>query len=234
VQWLDSFDDTYFGPATFVFWLEIPSITRARVLHSIGSDDSLQQAGELLKSLLQAMKEAHNIFQMIEIMPLMAVVYEKQGCADEALDLLGEAVKLAGPGGWIRPFVELGPPMQDLLTRLQEQNEAPGYCKTLLAAFRDDSPVVTEEGLNRHAPPSLPQPDTPALLEPLTVREQEILAQLIQGKTNKEIGEHLFVSVYTVKTHLRNIYKKFDVTSRLQAVNKAMAAGYYQPERLIR
>jgi hypothetical protein len=34
------------------------------------------------------MKEAHNTFQMIEIMPLMAVVYEKQGRADEALDLL--------------------------------------------------------------------------------------------------------------------------------------------------
>jgi len=63
------------------------------------------------------------------------------------------------------------------------------------------------------------------LADPLTVREQEILAQLIQEKSNKEIGEKLFVSIYTVKTHLRNIYNKLEVTSRLQAVSKANALG---------
>jgi len=143
VQWLQSFDDTYFSPSTFVFWLEIPSITRARILNRIGSDDSLQQAGELLKPLLQAMEEAHNTFQMIEIMPLMAVVYEKQGRADEAFDLLGEAVALARPGGWIWSFVELGSPMKDLLKRLQEQNGAPAYGKKILAAFRGNSLKTT-------------------------------------------------------------------------------------------
>lgn len=224
VQWLHLFDYTYFGPSTFLFWLEIPSITQARVLHRIGSDDSLQQAGEVLQPLLQAMEDAHNTFQMIEIMPLMASIYDKQGRVDEALDLLGEAVKLAGPGGWIRPFVELGPPMEDLLKRLQEKNEAPGYCTTLLAAFRDDS-LKTKDRLNRHDTPSLPQPDTPSLADPLTVREQEILDQLIQGKSNKEIGENLFVSIYTVKTHLRNIYTKLEVNSRLQAVTRANALG---------
>ena len=216
VQWLQSFDDTYFGPSTFVFWLEIPSITRARILNSIGSDDSLQQAGELLKPLLQAMEETHNIFQMIEIMPLMAVVYEKQGRADQALDLLDAAVNLARSGGWIRPFVELGTPMEDLLKQLQEQNGAPGYCTTLLAAFKDDS-LTTTEGFSR--------PDSPSLADPLTVREQEVLDHLIQGKSNKEIGEFLFVSIYTVKTHLRSIFNKLDVSSRLQAVTKANALG---------
>ena len=224
VQWLHSFDDTYFGPATFVFWLEIPSITRARILNSIGSDASLRQANELLKSLLQAMTETHNTFQMIEIMPLMAVVYEKQGRADDALDLLEEVVNLARPGGWIRPFVELGPPMEDLLTRLQEQNEAPVYSTTLLAAFRDDSQKTTDKP-NRRDTPSHFQPDTASMADPLTVREQEILDQLIQGKSNRAIGDNLFISISTVKTHLRNIYYKLDVTSRLQAVTKANALG---------
>ena len=224
LQWLHSFDGSFFGPSTFLFWLEIPSITQARILNGIGSDDSLQQAGELLKPLLQAMEKEHNAFQMIEIMPLMAVIYEKQGRADEALDLLGKAVKLASPGGWIRPFVELGPPMENLLKRLQEHNGTPAYSKKLLAACKDDSAGTTEK-LNRTASPSHAQPETPSMEAPLTVREQEILDQLIRGKSNKEIGNNLFVSIYTVKTHLRNIYNKLNVNSRLQAVTKANELG---------
>ena len=88
----------------------------------------------------------------------------------------------------------------------------------------DDS-LKTTEGLNRHAPPSHLQPDFPSLADPLTIREQEILEELIQGKSNRQIGENLFVSIYTVKTHLRNIYNKLEVNSRLQAVTKANALG---------
>lgn len=57
--------------------------------------------------------------------------------------------------------------------------------------------------------------------ERLTGREQEILAQLVQGKTNKEIGEELFISIDTVKSHLKSIFQKLGVASRLQAVTKA-------------
>lgn len=219
-QWLHAFDDKYFASSTFLFWLEIPSITHARILIALGSGDSLKLADELLKTLLQMMEEAHNTFQIIEIMPLRALIYDKQGRSDEALDVLSGAVHLAEAGGWIRPFVELGPPMEDLLTRLQEQNEAPGYCKTLLVAFRDDS-ARAADALNRHDSPS-PLPHFSSSMEiPLTDREQEILDELVHGKSNKEIGDTLFISIYTVKTHLKKIYQKLDVNSRLQAVTKA-------------
>ena len=153
---------------------------------------------------------------MIHIAALLALAYSEQDRIDQALKTLACAVGLAEPGGWIRPFVELGTPMEDLLKQLQEQNGTPGYCTTLLAAFRDDS-LTTTEGFSR--------PDSPSLADPLTVREQEVLDHLIQGKSNKEIGEILFVSIYTVKTHLRNIFNKLDVSSRLQAVTKANALG---------
>ena len=55
----------------------------------------------------------------------------------------------------------------------------------------------------------------------LTDREEEILQQLVKGKTNKEIGEYLFISTDTVKSHLKNIYQILEVKSRLQAVAKA-------------
>lgn len=55
----------------------------------------------------------------------------------------------------------------------------------------------------------------------LSEREIEVLNELSEGKTNKEISETLFVSVNTVKTHLKNIYEKLDVKNRTQAVKKS-------------
>ena len=56
----------------------------------------------------------------------------------------------------------------------------------------------------------------------LSERELEVLNELSGGKTNKEISETLFVSVNTVKTHLKNIYEKLDVKNRTQAVKKVI------------
>jgi DNA-binding NarL/FixJ family response regulator len=54
----------------------------------------------------------------------------------------------------------------------------------------------------------------------LTQREQEILDQLAQGLRFKEIAERLFVSLNTVRTHVRHIYEKLQVQSRIEALNK--------------
>ncbi|ABA88231.1 helix-turn-helix transcriptional response regulator, LuxR family [Syntrophotalea carbinolica DSM 2380] len=52
----------------------------------------------------------------------------------------------------------------------------------------------------------------------LTRREQQILSCLAQGQGNKEISNALFISTETVKTHIKNIFKKLEVKSRLEAV----------------
>ena len=53
---------------------------------------------------------------------------------------------------------------------------------------------------------------------PLTNRETEILQHLLQGKTNHEIAEAQFVSIHTIKTHLKNLFLKFDVENRGQLI----------------
>ncbi len=52
----------------------------------------------------------------------------------------------------------------------------------------------------------------------LSSREIEIIGKLAMGLTNDEIAEHLHISLFTVKTHLQNIYRKIKVTNRMQAI----------------
>lgn len=56
-------------------------------------------------------------------------------------------------------------------------------------------------------------------LDPLTSRESEVLEQLMLGKTNKEMAATLGISENTVKTHVRNIYSKYDVSSRAELIS---------------
>lgn len=62
----------------------------------------------------------------------------------------------------------------------------------------------------------------------LTDREQQVLAMLASGKSNKEIGSRLYISETTVKTHLRNIFTKLNVISRTEAISAATKRGLVQ------
>lgn len=74
----------------------------------------------------------------------------------------------------------------------------------------------------RQPPASLPQ-QAPALADPLTGRELEILRWLKEGKINAEIGLALGISAHTVKKHVYNIYRKLNVQNRVQALSRAAA-----------
>lgn len=89
---------------------------------------------------------------------------------------------------------------------------------------RDTEPAPAAAPLPAARTPSNSTAD-PALVEPLTPRELEILASLADGWSNAEIAERHFVSVNTVKTHLRQIYGKLQVTRRVQAVTRARELG---------
>ena len=80
-----------------------------------------------------------------------------------------------------------------------------------LVAAADDRPVP--------AAPAAPAP--PALAEPLTERELTILRYLQSILSNTEIEVELSLSVNTVKTHVRNIYRKLDAARRRDAVRRA-------------
>src|SRR5579884_2144106 len=59
----------------------------------------------------------------------------------------------------------------------------------------------------------------------LSPREREVLELLVQGQTNREIAEHLFLSVSTVKIHVEHIFAKLNVSDRTQAAVRAIELG---------
>jgi DNA-binding NarL/FixJ family response regulator len=59
----------------------------------------------------------------------------------------------------------------------------------------------------------------------LSQREREVLQLLTQGQTNREIAQHLFLSVSTVKIHVEHILAKLDVSDRTQAAVRAIELG---------
>jgi WD40 repeat protein/serine/threonine protein kinase len=60
-----------------------------------------------------------------------------------------------------------------------------------------------------------------SIVAQLTLREQEILQMITEGCSNKDIAEHLFITVTTVKWHIRQVYQKLHVRSRVQAIMRA-------------
>jgi LuxR family maltose regulon positive regulatory protein len=148
--------------------------------------------------------------QNLKIMVLQGVALYKHGETEQAVHLLGEALALAEPGGFIRTFVDEGAPMAQILYEAAARGILPDYTSKLLAAFE------TEEHADIIPPP---QP----LVEPLSPRELEVLQLIAKGLSNREISERLFLALDTVKGHNHRIYGKLGVKNRTQAVNKAIS-----------
>ena len=110
---------------------EFEHITLARLLIAEYRRDreerSIREAIGLLKRLLEAAENAGRMGSAIEILMLQALAHEAQGDIPSALAPLQRALLLAEPEGYVRTFVDEGPPMAELLGRMKD--EAAGYWK---------------------------------------------------------------------------------------------------------
>jgi LuxR family maltose regulon positive regulatory protein len=148
--------------------------------------------------------------EWLKAMVLQVVAHHVHGEQESAMHLLGEALALAEPGGFIRIFVDEGLPMKQLFQGIASRATAPEYTHQVLAAF---SHGATEQAAH------------PAIVEPLSERELEVLQHIAEGQTDREIADRLYLSLYTVKVHARNIYGKLGVNRRTQAVARARELG---------
>jgi LuxR family maltose regulon positive regulatory protein len=189
---------------------EFEHITLARVLMARYQDEraerSAREAIRLLDRLLRAAEEGERAGSVIEILVLRALAYQRHGDIPAALSCLGRAVTLAEPEGYVRVFVDEGPPMASLLRVAAKQQAAGKYVRQLLAA-------ATETEQNG--------PVKQALIEPLSERELDVLRLLGTELDGPAIARELMVSLNTVRTHTKHIYAKLAVTNRRAAVRRA-------------
>jgi len=85
------------------------------------------------------------------------------------------------------------------------------------------SPAITKRVIKQFA--RIPRPDPPKELDELTARERDILRLVAGGLSNAEIGEELYISETTVKTHVTHILQKLGLRDRVQAVVLAFQTG---------
>ena len=135
IQWARSLNGTA-EPFDLLIWMEVPLLTRARILIVAGTTDDLNKAMELLREIRDLGEACRFANQVIEVAVLQSLALEKQGHSDAALESLEEAVALAEPGGWVRPFVELGQPMAGLLERFADQTGRTEFLRRVLDQFQ--------------------------------------------------------------------------------------------------
>ncbi len=171
------------------------------------AERKLDVALRLLERLLRFAEEAGLTGTAIEALGLQCLTLQAQGKTPQALITLARALSLAEPEGYVRIFVDEGPPMATLLHLAESRGVVPAYVRRILAAFGDAAPVGSAMGQ--------------LLVDPLSERELEILRLVAAGLSTPEIADTLVIAVGTVRNHVKNIYGKLDAHSRVQAVERA-------------
>lgn len=179
------------------------------------------QAGAALAWLEAQQPQAHSqgrVGAELEMINLKALAYFQLNNLLQAKQTLIEALTRAQPEGYHRLFLNEGEVMarllQAVLPELQEEALAI-YGQGLLNAFISDRqpgplpPTSKVEDILHSSPPNL--------IEPLSSQEERVLRLLVAGLSNPEIARELIVSINTVKTQVKSIYRKLNVHNRAEA-----------------
>ena len=148
---------------------------------------------------------------LVQSLLVEAIVRDEAGQGAAAAQALERALELATHDRVLMPF--LVDPVPELLERHARRDTTHG---DLISEIIGLKAGVEDTGMDQ-ASASLP--------EPLTEREVRVLRLLATDLSKREIGNELYVSVNTVKTHVKHLYAKLDVQTRRQAVERARALG---------
>ncbi|MEM7534339.1 MAG: LuxR C-terminal-related transcriptional regulator, partial [Chloroflexota bacterium] len=192
----------------------------------------LQTCCVLLSPMIVLAEERHYHRRAVGLYAFLSLAHHGLGQINEANRVLEQSLRLAQPEGYIRTYVDLGVPMQTLLSEAYDLGQIDDtfieYAEHILAAYPDSKKqsipnqplpnrstvstpkdVATPKGVTHLQPHPTQRPHamqkTPRvnpLVEPLTTREEEILHFVAEGYSNQQVADKLIISIGTVKRHM--------------------------------
>lgn len=171
-----------------------------------------QAALDALAGCLE-LADLHSTRSMAQIYAIASAAYADLGNDTASAIAFDRALLVAATNGVTWPLHMLP---RDVLERL------------LAGAGERNQPDAVAAMIERmHIAPPI---DSHPLADPLSERELVIVRHLATGATLSQIGGELFISVNTVKSHVRSIYRKLGATNRREAIARAVQLGIVQPE----
>jgi LuxR family maltose regulon positive regulatory protein len=186
---------------------EAEYLALARCLIAAGEADA---ALDLVQRLWPGAEEGQRLAVMIEIRILQALALQAGKQGSEALAVLQQGLDLARNTGLVRLFVDAGAPLADLLKKLARGADFTSSALALLPHFTANGAEQAPEA---------------AFAQLFSKKEKQVVSFVVKGESNQKIAESLFISPNTLHSHMKNIYAKLGVNSRLQAIDQLRKLG---------
>jgi LuxR family maltose regulon positive regulatory protein len=190
------------------------TISRFRLrIYSGDQDDVIE---DLTKEVTDAIGHGW-VRRQIKLLILQSIAHKLNNNIFRANDVMSMALTLAAPQSYVASFVEEGSLCMEIIETIYHENSSNKNNKlhNFISGFIEDSSVVSIQGDSVDSP----------LVEKLTKKELEVLTLVVSGFSNLEIAERIFVSTNTVKFHMKNLYGKLGVNSRIKLITGARSLG---------
>ena len=190
---------------------EAAYISYARILLE---EHKLDHAEVLLSELLDLAEKGKRVERLIDIKVLYTILYDLKGQRQDAVSSLIQSIELAAKENIITYFISKSDHLDDLLQEVykiqatRETRIPKQFMENLQLAFKKRNLRLKKNE----------ETD-------LSNREIDTLKLIAEGLTNQEIADKLFISLNTVKTHLKNVNLKLESDSRTMAASKAKKLG---------
>ncbi|MFC7047869.1 LuxR C-terminal-related transcriptional regulator [Emcibacter nanhaiensis] len=192
------------SPHAFFGWRELEIISELTILLDLEKINHAEPAKEVMKKAV----DSGNKRLQLRLLFASAEQLWRNNQQDHALTALTTACSLIKETGYLREAAL----NYDFLHTVKDSYEA----------FCQDESVRTNQGTNLTEILEKLDNDKAALANRLTLKEIQIATELINGNSDKVIARHLNISPNTVRFHLKNIFRKLNVTTRQKAVEKIL------------
>ncbi|MEH6347823.1 MAG: LuxR C-terminal-related transcriptional regulator [Bermanella sp.] len=201
------------------FWLDSEYLRDLTIVALELYHHKIEKSPALIQHHIEIARREGRHFPLVNLLIHKSVLVSRNGKEKQGLKHMSEAIALAEKGGLIRIFLDAIPEALQILlnclrnweAQLGQLNQVVGQAYVLKLKSCFD---ITDQA---------PAPEAVSLegLEPLTLREQELLRHLSAGLKNKELAQKLSLSENTIAWHLKNLYSKLRVSNRTSAVDVA-------------